>query len=47
MLRIGVKTLMVGDDLVTMDNFTLDELEIKFFSRWGSDELQVRGSLRL
>jgi hypothetical protein len=47
MLRIGVKTLMVGIDPSTMNDFTMDELEIKFFSRWGSDQLQVRGSLRL
>ncbi len=50
LFRIGVKTLMVSSDncpSITENDIMEDEFEIKFFSHWGSDELQLRGSLGL
>ncbi len=49
LIRIGVKTLMVSNDCqsTTENDIMGDEFKIKFFSHWGSDELQLRGSLGL
>jgi hypothetical protein len=49
MIRMGVKTLMVSmdcDQSFSKNDFTMYELEVKFFSSWG-DDLKLRGSLGL
>ncbi len=49
MIRMGVKTLMVSmdcDQSFSKNDFTMYELEVRFFSSWG-DDLKLRGSLGL